>query len=141
MSKFSSHSLNELKHVHPELTIMCTLAMEYCREYEVDFMVFDGIRTLAEQRKNVAKGVSWTLDSYHIPQADRLGYAVDLVPYVDGAVRWDSPNKTRQKEINLTFKTIAEGCKLAIEQYGLKIQWGYDLWGKDKPHWQRKRIF
>lgn len=139
--RFGEHSLSELKHVHPELTIMVAECANYCTSKGFDFMVFDGLRTEAEQRKNIAKGVSWTMDSYHLPQQDGLGYAVDLVPYVDGAVRWDSKNAAQQKRITACFEAIEFGCKQAITKYSFPIEWGYDLWKKDLPHWQRKRFF
>jgi peptidoglycan LD-endopeptidase CwlK len=139
--KFSEHSLSEMKHVHPELIVMATEALIYCAGGGFDFMVFDGIRTEAEQRKNIAKGVSWTMDSYHLPQQDGLGYALDLVPFVDGQVRWDSKNRAQQKRIDSHFEAIADGCKRSIDRHGFLIDWGFDLWGKDRPHWQRKRFF
>jgi len=139
--RFSDHSLNELRHVHPELVIMVADCAAYCTGKGVDFIVFDGMRTEAEQRKNIARGVSKTMNSYHLIQPDGLAYAVDLVPYVDGAARWDSKNKAQQKRIDETFAAIETGCKRSIEHYRFPIDWGFDLWGWDKPHWQRKRFF
>lgn len=55
----------------------------------VDFSVVDGVRTLAEQRQNVADGASKTLDSYHLIQEDGFGHALDLAPYIRGKVRFE----------------------------------------------------
>lgn len=52
----------------------------------VDFTVVEGVRTLAQRREYVTKGASQTMNSYHFPQADGLGHAVDLAPLVRGAI-------------------------------------------------------
>lgn len=47
-----------------------------------DSTIIDGIRTFVEQRKNMAKGVSKTMDSKHLPQPPRnLSKAMDIMPY------------------------------------------------------------
>jgi hypothetical protein len=51
-----------------------------------DHSVNDGCRTVEEQRKNVAKGVSKTMASKHLPQADGKCHATDSMPYP--AVDW-----------------------------------------------------
>ena len=45
-----------------------------------------GTRTQAQQDANVRRGVSWTRDSFHIG-----GNAIDLVPIIDGKLRWGDP--------------------------------------------------
>ena len=61
----------------------------------VDFQVYEGLRTRARQAKLVASGASQTMDSRHLPGADGLGHAVDLVPLIDfdgdgnAELRWD----------------------------------------------------
>lgn len=52
----------------------------------VDFGVAEGLRSLDRQKVLVASGASRTLDSYHLD-----GFAVDLVPYVDGRLQWQAP--------------------------------------------------
>lgn len=54
-----------------------------------DFTVYEGLRSPAQQKINVAKGVSKTLDSKHIRQSNGFGHAVDLVPWMDGHPVWD----------------------------------------------------
>ncbi len=117
MFKFSKHSWKELVGVHPELGFMCTEAIKITKQ---DFMVFDGIRTDAEQRSLFEKGASRTLDSYHL-----YGLAVDIVPYRYGPV-WDVG----------ALKELAIAVKHVIHTHGLHIDNGYDLWGWDRPHWQ-----
>lgn len=113
-----THSLNELKGVHPELVKIVKDAIKITKQ---DFIVFDGLRTEAEQRKYVLKGVSKTNRSFHL-----YGLAVDLVPWVHGKPTWEEKY----------FKEIAIAMKTAIEGSIFKIEWGYDKWGWDLPHWQ-----
>jgi peptidoglycan L-alanyl-D-glutamate endopeptidase CwlK len=71
--------------VHPKLVAVVERAIQITAQ---DFTVHEGLRTLAQQKLNVAKGVSRTLASKHIPQPDGYGHAVDLVPWVDGKPQW-----------------------------------------------------
>ena len=75
-------SLAELNGVKPELRQCATLALT--RYSRIDFMCFDGIRTIEEQRKYVAAGTSKTMKSKHLD-----GLAVDLVPVIGGVPKWD----------------------------------------------------
>jgi peptidoglycan LD-endopeptidase CwlK len=47
-----------------------------CTEQGIIVMIIDTKRTIAEQEANIAKGVSWTLNSKHL-----TGDAIDLCPY------------------------------------------------------------
>ena len=118
MFKLSNRSMRELVGVHPVLAFAVTEAIKHTTQ---DFMVLDGLRTVREQEKNVARGVSKTMDSYHL-----YGLAVDLVAYVDGEPSWDKEH----------YAPIANAMKYVIEKYDLPIEWGYDMWGWDLPHWQ-----
>jgi len=53
----------------------------------VDFAVHDGLRRIEEQREYVARGVSQTMASKHLPQADGYAHAVVLVPWIGGRLR------------------------------------------------------
>ena len=76
--KFSQRSLDKLKQVHPLLVQTC----HDCLETGImDFTVIDGIRTREEQRRLVERGVSKTMNSKHLPQADGYSHAVDIVPW------------------------------------------------------------
>jgi peptidoglycan L-alanyl-D-glutamate endopeptidase CwlK len=75
------NSQKELVGVHEPLPSIVVRALELTL---VDFAVHDGIRTLAEQREYVRTGVSHTMQSKHLQ-----GKAVDLVPYINGKLRWE----------------------------------------------------
>lgn len=86
MFQLGNNSLKELEGVHPKLVGVVKRAIELS---SVDFSVHDGLRTLEEQKRLIASGASKTLKSKHMKQADGYGHAVDLVPYVNGKMRWE----------------------------------------------------
>ncbi len=118
MYNLSNRSMKELVGVHPILSFAVTEAISLTKQ---DFMVLDGVRTEREQQKLVDRGVSKTNNSYHL-----YGLAVDLVAYVDGKPSWKPQY----------YNEIAIAMKMVINKYGLPIQWGFDLWNWDQPHWQ-----
>jgi len=76
---------------------------------DIDFMVHDGLRTLEEQKRLVATGASRTLDSLHL-----VGKAVDLVPWVNGKLRWEMP----------LCNEIARAMREAAGHVGVRLIWG-----------------
>lgn len=130
MSQFqlSQRSLTRLIGVHPDLVEVVKLAIQ---RTPVDFTVVEGVRTVAQQREYVTKGASQTMNSYHLPQADGLGHAVDLAPLVGGAIPW---NDWAQ------FKSLADVVKSCAAELGVPVEWGGD-WKtfKDGPHFQISR--
>jgi peptidoglycan L-alanyl-D-glutamate endopeptidase CwlK len=115
--KWSARSLAHIREVHPKLQKVAMRAIELA---EIDMMITDGKRTLAEQRAFVAKGVSKTMKSKHL-----LGRALDFVPIVAGKVTWNPA----------PFKQLAPAWKQAAKEVGVKITWGGD-WRRfvDMPH-------
>lgn len=80
-------SLTNLAGVHPTLVAIIQRAIAIS---PVDFGVpAKAVRTLAEQKALLAKGVTKTLKSKHLVHDDGFGWAVDLVPFVGGAFTWD----------------------------------------------------
>ena len=102
----------------------------------LDATVFDGLRTLPEQRENLRRGVSKTLKSKHLPQADGYGHAVDIVPIINGQLAWDSKDAATQKLIDEAFADISDQMHAAADLHDIEIESGYALWGWDKPHFQ-----
>lgn len=108
-------SRRELDGVHPDLAHVVVRAIAISTQ---DFSVHDGIRTVDQQRELVARGASKTMNSKHLPQADGFGYAVDLVPYVNGKLRWEWP----------LIYPIADAMRQAGREFGVSIRWG-GHWG------------
>ena len=108
-------SLKELTGVHPDLVGVVKRAIVLT---PVDFSVHDGIRSDIEQLNLYRAGAS-QLDgtksrSKHQLQDDGLGHAVDLVPYINGKLRWE------WEPIYL----IADAIREAAEEAGVRIRWG-----------------
>ena len=122
---FSKRSLNNLKGVHP---LLVDLAHEALKRVPYDFIVTEGLRTKERQRQLKAAGKSQTMNSYHLPQEDGYGHAIDIaiIP-PEGGVTWD--NKYYEEEAKV-FLQIAK-------EKGIKITWG-GSWKTlyDTPHYQ-----
>lgn len=129
MSQFqlSQRSLTRLIGVHPDLVAVVKLAIQHTA---ADFTVVEGVRTLAQQRENVAKGVSQTMDSYHLPQADGLSHAVDLAPLVNRVIPWDDWE---------AFRRLADVVKVCAAELGVPVEWGGSWKMRDGPHFQIPR--
>lgn len=104
-------SLAELEGVHPKLVDVVKRAIELTKQ---DFSVHDGLRTLAEQKEYVRRGVSKTMNSMHMKQPDGFGHAVDLVPYINGQLRWE------WKPIFV----IAAAVRFAAIEKNVALTWG-----------------
>jgi peptidoglycan LD-endopeptidase CwlK len=111
MFTLGQRSLEELKGVHPRLVAVVKRALELTPQ---DFAVHDGLRTETEQAMLVHKGASWTMNSKHLKQADGYGHAVDLVPYINGKLRWEWP----------AIYPIAEAMREAATELGVRLRWG-----------------
>jgi glucan-binding YG repeat protein len=85
----------------------------------IDILIYETIRTEAQQRENVAKGASQTMNSYHLK-----GQALDFVLIKSGKEAWNGYNSPDVK------KAVAEAKCLGFE-------WGGDWTGfVDQPHLQ-----
>lgn len=79
-------SIAECCGVHPDLVGVFSDAIGYSAQ---DFSIHDGLRTEAEQREYVRRGVSKTMNSKHMKQPDGFGHAIDAVPFINGQLRWE----------------------------------------------------
>lgn len=119
-------SLDRLQGVHPKLVAIVKRAIQITSQ---DFMVLEGVRTLARQKELYAQGrtkpgkiVTWTLNSNHfVDKHTGYGHAVDLVPY---PVDWNDLKK---------FDAVARAMMQAASELNTPIRWGAD-WDRDgKP--------
>lgn len=101
----------ELRGVHPDLVRVVERAIQITLQ---DFSVHDGLRTEAEQREYVRSGASQTMNSKHRAQSDSYGHAVDLVPYINGKLRWEWP----------AIYPIAAAVWQAAQELGVSLRWG-----------------
>lgn len=125
-------SLKRLEGVHPDLIRVVVRAIQLT---PIDFTVIEGVRSWERQRELYAQGKSKTLNSKHL-----TGHAVDLAPWVRGAIPWDDWS---------AFDQVAKAMLQAAEQLGVAIRWGGD-WNQngrsddetflDGPHFELVRV-
>lgn len=115
----SQASLDKLKGVHPDLVKVVTHALQLS---PIDFMITEGLRTLARQKELVAKGASQTMHSRHI-----TGHAVDLAALPNGKLSW----------VWADYETLNKAMQAAAKDLKVPIEWG-GSWKtlKDGPHFQ-----
>jgi peptidoglycan LD-endopeptidase CwlK len=140
LNRLGYKSRRELIGVHPDMIIVTVTAIINLPK-GLDATVFDGLRTLPEQRENLRRGVSKTLKSKHLPQADGYGHAVDIVPIINGQLAWDSKDAVTQKLIDKAFADISDQMLAAADLHDIEIESGYKLWGWDKPHFQLGKVY
>jgi len=109
--RLSQRSMDRLEGVHPDMTAVVERAIQLTG---VDFGVTQGVRTLDEQKANVAAGRSQTMASKHLLQDDGFSHAVDVVAYVGPDVSW---------ELNV-YDDICDAFKEAAKEVGCSIKWG-----------------
>lgn len=122
MPKFSDHSRKSMLGVHPALVQLWNDLIKV-----VDFTVLNGLRSEKQQELNVANGLSKTMHSKHLIQADGFGHANDVAPYPQD---WndDTDPKMSQWEVDqVYFAGIVKGFALAK---GINIRTGAD-WNGD----------
>lgn len=122
-------SLLRLRGVHVDLKAVVLHAIG-CNQ--IDFTVVCGLRTKERQMEHYLAGATRTLDSRHL-----TGHAVDLAPYVDGKVCWNTP----------AFRPLMALMKTSAHILGVPLRCGGDWNGngiedeewKDFPHFELPR--
>lgn len=130
--RFGAASRAHLAELHPQLQRVMQFVIQHW-----DCQILDGARTIEEQRKNVAKGVSKTMASKHLPGPDGKARAVDVMPY---------PFDWNKIERGLQAVKRAEGGMEVLEVYmfvgyvqGVAAAMGIDL--RSGADWNADRQF
>lgn len=126
MFKFGKKSLEKLNKplVSPKIRLLMNEAI---KTSPIDFSIIETVRTVAQQKLNVAKGVSKTMNSRHIPINNKSGMceAIDIAPY---PINWRDIKR---------FKLLGEHIKKVAEKNNIKVKWGGDFVSfKDYPHFE-----
>jgi len=111
MFTFGKRSKKELKGVHPDLN---EWVHETLRRSPLDIGVHDGVRTESEQREYVRRGASRSMKSMHLIQKTGYSHAVDILPYINGKLRWDWQ----------PIYTIMEVGREVANDMQLSLRWG-----------------
>jgi len=124
---FGKRSRKRLETCHEDIIAVAELALKKTTH---DFFIAEGTRGKAKQDEYYATGASKVLfpKSFHNSSPS---LAVDIVPYKGGAV-WGCETY----EETQAWKEIERAVKEAAEDLDVPLQWGFDRWGWDKPHWQ-----
>ena len=96
---------------------------------EIDFSAVECKRTPEKQQQNILNGVSWTMDSRHLPDPDGeddLVWAIDIYPWHLGETN-HSP---------WLYRKIAKAMFRAAIELNVDIEWGGFWKTPDNPHWQ-----
>lgn len=110
---FGKTSLERLSHLMPPLR---ECFMEAIKVSLVDMTVVQTIRSIEEQRRNIANGASRTMKSKHLPQADGFAHAGDVAAFVGGKISWDS-----KYYADIAFAMDQAATKLGIADH---VRWG-----------------
>lgn len=103
--------------VHPDLVRVALHAIQITSQ---DFAVTEGVRSAEEEAAHVANGTSHTMNSMHLPQRDGFGHALDLVPWVNGALLWALPAIVQWNFIY----PVAVAVQTAAIAEKVRIRWG-----------------
>jgi len=130
----SDRSRRTLEGVHPDLIKVVHRAIQIT---EVDFLVGEGVRSLATQRRYVRQGKSRTMNSRHLV-VNGYSHAVDLWMWVDGGISWDTSKAESFYEVSHdddyhNYQEIGTSMLMAGEELGIPIRWGAD-WDVDGQH-------
>lgn len=115
-----SRALDDLS---PRMQPLATALLARCVEAGIMVMIVDTLRTPEEQAANVAKGVSWTLNSKHL-----TGDAIDIAPFETYALhggdklKWDETDQVWQR---LGQIGEALGLKWGVVRNGMRIDLGH----------------
>lgn len=107
-----SRSLNDLD---SRLKVLAFEHIARCVEARIPVMIIDTLRTRDEQIANVANGVSWTMNSLHLPQPpENRALAYDICPYA--IYQADGPDKLNWDEKHPHWQIIGRiGTSLGLK--------------------------
>lgn len=109
LETLNKRSIINLQNVHPDLVKIVKQAAEL--NPQAGAVVIQGGRTLAQQKRNIAKGVSWTLNSKHLKQKTGYYHAVDIAIIRNGRLINDL---RYYDDFAATMKTVAKGNNVCI---------------------------
>ena len=120
---FGQSSRERLMGVHPDLIRVANRALEIS---EYDFGINEGVRTVETQEEYYASGVSKTMNSLHLMQADDYAHAIDILVYVPGI------GATYEHKY---FRKVMQAFVTAAIELGVQLRFG-GLWRDfvDSPH-------
>lgn len=122
-------SRSRLATCHLDIVRVIELAITMTKH---DFFVAEGYRDKEAQDKAYATGASKVKfpTSYH--NVTPYSLAVDIVPYASGKAVWACDTDEEKAAWEAVVKSVNDAAK----HLNVPLDWGFDLWGWDRPHWQ-----
>lgn len=118
----SQRSLDTLAPTSPRIQAVAHCAIQ---RTEVDFVVYHGLRSDAEQRSMIARGVSWVNRSRH-----QDGEAIDVMALDEnGRGTWEPE----------PYYEIAKAFYSCGDDLGYPVTWGGEWRVKDLVHFEEKQ--
>ena len=115
---YHERNLKNIAKLAPNTKAAATKWYEWCVANKVNVLIYETIRTVEQQKKNVAAGKSQTMQSYHL-----VGQALDFVGIdAKGKELWSAYGKEP------FIRAIEQAEKIGFES-------GH-RWGWDSPHLQ-----
>ncbi len=118
---FGTRSRKSLATCHPDLQRVAAEAIKH-----FDFTVLCGHRNKVDQEAAVASGAS----KLHWPKSKHNSNPSEAMDCVPHPLDWNDEE---------AFKAMAEVIKTAAEKIGVELDWGFDLWAFDMPHFQLRK--
>jgi peptidoglycan L-alanyl-D-glutamate endopeptidase CwlK len=123
-------SETNLVHVHPDLVAVIRATSQIPQAFEV----ICGLRSLADEKHDVATGHSKTLHSRHLANKDGFACAVDVVALIDGQVSFAEGNEAA------VFGQIWGQVSVAAAKLKIQVEWGggwnFHDWGHIQLPWR-----
>ncbi|WP_415859186.1 M15 family metallopeptidase [Bacillus sp. V26] len=119
---YYTRNMNNINKLADNTKVAAKKLLAYAEKNKIGVLIYETIRTEAQQRQNVNKGVSQTMKSYHL-----VGQALDFVPtggYSKSDTKWNGYGAADIKKFIAYAKSIG-------------FEWGGDWKGfVDQPHLQ-----
>ena len=121
----------KLDDLSPRMVPLAMQLIARCIEAGIMVMIVDTLRTKEEQAENLAKGVSWTLNSKHL-----TGDAIDVCPYAIYDLH--GPDKLRWDETDPVWPRIGAigesiGLKWGVIRNGKRMDLGHFEYREKRP--------
>lgn len=114
---FSNLSKQRLAQAHPDLKRVFERAIQLS---SIDFRIQETLRTEAQQRENIRKGASQTMNSYHIPRkGENFSRAVDVIALIKGA-----DGKLGVSWAEMHYYKIYDAVRKAAKELNVNLTYG-----------------
>ena len=126
---FGKRSSQRLNTCHSDIRHVMIFALHLTK---VDFFIAEGSRSKDKQNKYFATGASKVQYPKSFHNELPLSFAADAVPWVNGKSIWSYDTPEDKSAWHEMIKAIKQAAKLL----DVPLDWGFDLWSWDRPHWQ-----